>query len=490
MKDSRKLRSSFLWLMILFFAAEVAGQDRKSLKYGRTITAEDLWARLSVLAHDSLGGRETGERGQMIAAQYIADKFKSYGLMPPVELGGEMSYFQQLPLKQSSWSNLYLRKEAQKTDNLDGFIYFSQAETKGEEYMEAVYIGEGNRLKDLNIDGKFVVASNNLLSEQIMEQAKNLGAAGVISVMEDNSEFNSLKGRMGRFFRPRLRFDFEESSDRLLILNSDKAGWLFGKSTASLQVGDETDFILNADKLILPKESMNVLGFLEGSEKPDEVLIITAHYDHIGIIGDQINNGADDDGSGTSSVLEIAEAFTTAAKKGKRPARSILFMTVAGEEKGLLGSRYYTDVNPIFPLENTVANLNIDMVGRVDDAHLDDPNYIYLIGSDKLSSELHNLSEKVNEAFVGLELDYKYNDENDPNRFYYRSDHYNFAKNDIPVIFYFNGTHADYHQPTDTIDKINFEQMEKRARLVFYTGWEIANREKRIVLDEEQIKVE
>lgn len=481
---------NLVWIVILFFAVETAAQDKKSLKYGKTITAADLRARLSVLAHDSLEGRETGERGQLIAAQFIADKFKSYGLKPPVEDNGEMSYFQRLPLRQSSWSNLYLRKEEKKVENLDGFVYFSQAETKGEEYVEAVFIGDGSRLEDLKIEGKFIVSNNRLLTEQKMEKAKELGAKGVISVMEDNSEFNSLKGRAGRFFRPRLRFQFEESSDMLLILDNSKAEWLFGKSTASLKVGEETNFILNADKVIVPKQSMNVLGFLEGSEKPEEVLIITAHYDHIGIIGEQINNGADDDGSGTSSVLEIAEAFTTAAKKGKRPKRSILFMTVAGEEKGLLGSRYYTDVNPIFPLENTVANLNIDMVGRVDDAHTENPDYIYLIGSDKLSTELHNLSEKVNEAFVGINLDYKYNDENDPNRFYYRSDHYNFAKNDIPVIFYFNGTHADYHRPTDTIDKINFEQMEKRARLVFYTGWEIANRKERIVLDEERIKVE
>lgn len=481
---------NLVWIVILFLAVETVAQDKRALRYGKTITVADLREKLSVLAHDSLEGRETGERGQMIAAKYIADKFKSYGLQPPVPVGDEMSYFQMLPLKQSTWTNLYVRKGEETIDNLDGFVYFSQAETMGEEYVEAVFIGDGSDLEGLNVEGKFVASINGVLTEQTMEAAKELGATGVISIMEDNSQFNSLKGRAGRFFRPRLRFDFDNNSDILLIVNDEKATWLFEKSVSDLMVGDEANFILNADKVIVPKESMNVLGFLEGSEKPEEVLVITAHYDHIGIKGDQINNGADDDGSGTSSVLEIAEAFATAAKKGRRPKRSILFMTVAGEEKGLLGSRYYTDVNPIFPLENTVANLNIDMVGRVDDAHKDNPDYIYLIGSDKLSSELHNLSEKVNKAFVGINLDYKYNDENDPNRFYYRSDHYNFAKNDIPVIFYFNGTHADYHRPTDTIDKINFEQMEKRARLVFYTGWEIANKENRIVLDEEKIEVE
>jgi Zn-dependent M28 family amino/carboxypeptidase len=157
-------------------------------------------------------------------------------------------------------------------------------------------------------------------------------------------------------------------------------------------------------------------------------------------------------------------------------------MTVSGEEKGLLGSEYYTD-NPVFPLENTVANLNIDMIGRIDENHSPDSNYVYLIGSDKLSTELHELSEEMNEKHVGLELDYTYNDENDPNRFYYRSDHYNFAKNQIPVIFYFTGVHEDYHQPTDTVEKIMFTKTEKIARLVFHSAWEIANREERLRVD-------
>jgi Zn-dependent M28 family amino/carboxypeptidase len=157
-------------------------------------------------------------------------------------------------------------------------------------------------------------------------------------------------------------------------------------------------------------------------------------------------------------------------------------MTVSGEEKGLLGSEWYAD-HPVFPLENTVANLNIDMIGRTDEAHEDNPNYIYLIGSDRLSTELHRISEEANTTYSGLELDYTYNDPNDPNRFYYRSDHYNFAKNGIPVIFYFSGVHEDYHQPTDTPDKIMYDKMVPIARLVFHTAWDLANREKRIVVD-------
>lgn len=229
----------------------------------------------------------------------------------------------------------------------------------------------------------------------------------------------------------------------------------------------------------IKNETENILGFIKGSEKPDEILIISAHYDHVGMENGEIYNGADDDGSGSMAILEIAEAFKKAEKDGFRPKRSILFLHVTGEERGLLGSKYYTDTQPVFPLSNTVTDLNIDMIGRVDDAHKNNPDYVYLIGSDKLSTELHELSEAVNKKYFNLELDYTYNDDNDPNRFYYRSDHYNFAKNNIPIIFYFNGVHEDYHRPTDTPDKINYELLAKRTQLIFATAWELANRESR-----------
>ncbi|HZJ36405.1 MAG TPA: M28 family peptidase, partial [Gillisia sp.] len=186
--------------------------------------------------------------------------------------------------------------------------------------------------------------------------------------------------------------------------------------------------------------------------------------------------------SGTVAILEIAEAFMKAKASGFGPKRSILFLNVTGEEKGLVGSKYYTD-NPIFPLAQTVADLNIDMIGRRDVAHQGNNNYVYLIGSDKLSTELHNLSEAVNSKYMNMDFDYTYNDENDPNRFYYRSDHYNFAKNNIPIIFYFNGVHADYHKMTDTPDKIEYDLLAKRAKLIFLTAWEIANRPERPFVD-------
>ncbi|WP_435577851.1 M28 family metallopeptidase [Gilvibacter sp.] len=233
-----------------------------------------------------------------------------------------------------------------------------------------------------------------------------------------------------------------------------------------------------------PKPSDNVLAFIKGSEFPDEVIVLSAHYDHIGIDKKgNVYNGADDDGTGNMALLEMAQAFQQAVKDGNGPRRSILFLHVTGEEIGLYGSRYYTD-NPIYPLENTVCNLNTDMIGRVTpDKRGGGENYIYLIGSDRLSQELHDVSEMVNNTYVNLDIDYTFNEENDPNRFYFRSDHYNFAKNEVPVIFYFNGVHEDYHKITDTADKINYELFAKRTKLIFLTAWEVANRDGRITAD-------
>ena len=228
--------------------------------------------------------------------------------------------------------------------------------------------------------------------------------------------------------------------------------------------------------------STNVMGYIEGSDKKDEVIIITAHYDHIGVDGLEIYNGADDDGSGTVATLEIAEAFTKAKADGHGPRRSVMILNVSAEEKGLLGSQYYVE-HPVLPLEMTVANLNIDMIGRVDEQHEGNENYVYLIGADRLSQGLHDVGEKVNETYVGLELDYTFNAEDDPNKFYYRSDHYNFAKNNVPAVFYFSGVHEDYHKPGDTVDKIMFPKLEKITKLIFHTAWDLANREERIVVD-------
>ena len=239
------------------------------------------------------------------------------------------------------------------------------------------------------------------------------------------------------------------------------------------------------NKMIDWVKTENVAAIIKGSEKPDEYIILTAHLDHVGKKGDDIYNGADDDGSGSMVLLEIAQAFKLAVLDGNRPKRSIVILHVSAEEKGLLGSKYYVE-NPLFPLENTITNLNVDMIGRTDPTReSNNDNYIYLIGTDRLSSLLHETSEKVNEKTVNLELDYRFNAWDDPNRFYFRSDHYNFAQYNIPVIFYFSGTHEDYHGPGDTADKIRYDLLTKRAKLIFHTAWEIANMEETIKVDVE-----
>jgi Zn-dependent M28 family amino/carboxypeptidase len=180
--------------------------------------------------------------------------------------------------------------------------------------------------------------------------------------------------------------------------------------------------------------------------------------------------------------MNIAKAFAEAKKNGNGPRRSILFVAFTAEEMGLLGSEYYT-LNPIFPLDKTIANLNIDMIGRRDTIYGEERSFVYLVGSDMLSSELHNISESANSTYTKLELDYTYNDRNHPERIVERSDQWNFMKNDIPVIFYCDGIHEDYHKPSDEVDKIDFDLMTQRTKLVFYTAWEIANREVTIAPD-------
>ena len=228
-------------------------------------------------------------------------------------------------------------------------------------------------------------------------------------------------------------------------------------------------------------DSENILAFIPGSEKPDEIIVISAHYDHVGTRNGNVYNGADDDGSGTVAVMEIAKAFQQAKSKNHGPKRSILFLHVTGEEHGLFGSEYYSE-NPVYPLANTVADLNIDMIGRCD-AENCGKNYVYVIGSDMLSSDLKKINVAANEKTNKLELNYKYDDPNDPQRLYYRSDHYNFAKNNIPVAFFFDGIHEDYHKPTDDPEKIDYKALQQRAQLVFATAWELANRKDRIVVD-------
>lgn len=273
----------------------------------------------------------------------------------------------------------------------------------------------------------------------------------------------------------------QKKAGKYLISQYEKMGISYPKEAESFYQKVPSEFM---SRSFSPKlnDSENIWAFIEGTEKPDEILVISAHYDHVGMKNGEVYNGADDDGSGTVALLELAKAFKKAKDEGNGPKRSILFLHVTGEEHGLHGSRYYSE-HPLFPLKNTIADLNIDMIGRRDEKHKDNGNYIYLIGSDRLSSELHAISENANKKYTKLELDYKYNDRNDPEKIYYRSDHYNFAKNGIPSLFYFNGVHEDYHKASDTPDKIEYDLLQKRTQLVFATAWELVNRKERIRVD-------
>lgn len=271
----------------------------------------------------------------------------------------------------------------------------------------------------------------------------------------------------------------QKKAGKYLIEQYQKMGVSHPKSMTSFYQIVPTE-ALKGRRGNLP-QSENILAFIEGSEKPQEIIVVSAHYDHVGMSNGEIYNGADDDGSGTVALLEMAEAFQISKKAGNSPKRSILFLHVTGEEHGLLGSKYYAD-HQIFPLANTVANLNIDMIGRCDPGNCG-KDYVYVIGSEMLSTDLKKINEAANKQTVNLELNYKYDDPNDKDRLYYRSDHYNFAKNGIPVVFYFDGIHEDYHKPTDTPDKIDYVSLKKRTQLVFATAWELANRKDRIVVD-------
>lgn len=483
--------------------------------YAKSITADELKEHLYTYASDDFQGRETGKPGQKKAVEYLKAIYEELKI-PAAKADG--NYFQKVPLEMTKLPVGSINIAGKELMIGEDFLSFSAADGM---YSEVVYVGYGideenySDYSNIEVEGKVVLmkfgeprnndgtyvlsgtdeqSAYSNMSEAIglrQEAAREKGAAGLLYYDPQNyNRYNGYYKYMKKNNSGRLTIKNNDNKLAFVLLNDKIAENLFPvleKNEGSKILN--TPLELKLESVNEEVDSENVVAVIKGFEYPDEYVIISSHLDHIGVTSDgKINNGADDDGSGTVAMLEIAEAFKIAAETGARPKRSIVFLHVTGEEKGLLGSQYYTDYDPIFPLSKTVANLNIDMIGRIDPKREGDRNYVYLIGSDKLSSDLHQLSEEVNEKYAGLELDYTFNDENDPNRFYYRSDHYNFAKNNIPIIFYFNGTHDDYHRPGDTPDKINYDLLENRTRLIFYTAWEIANREQRVVVDKHPAK--
>ncbi len=486
-----------LWMasaIALLITFQVKAQEAPPVKYAGTIKAADLEKHLTYLASDELEGRDTGEKGQKLAAEYLADFYKGLGLEGPVD----GSYLQKFNLASVSYPDISLNVGKQKLKNNEDFVFIGDAEMSKSAKTELVFLGLATpeNLEKVNVKGKLVgLWAIGERSQTVVLDVMNAGAAGIVIVtMEGQANFDRMAGRYKALSgRGRLGFEKPTKHEPIFLVSSDMMSKLFDTPVDQLKEAaknkPESIKSQKANYLVKKKTDLvateNVMAYLEGTDKKEEVLVISSHYDHVGINSKgEINNGADDDGSGTVSVMEIAEAFAKAAEDGHRPRRSILFLNVTGEEKGLLGSEYYSD-NPIFPLENTVNNINIDMVGRIDYEYQDAENqdYIYVIGSEMLSSQLKTINEYNNITYTDLILDYRYDADDDPNRFYYRSDHYNFAKHNIPVIFFFNGVHDDYHQPSDTVDKIEFPLMEKRARLVFHTSWDLANRENRTPVD-------
>ncbi len=497
--------------------------------FAATITPEDLKPLVETLASKEMQGRETGEEGQRKAADYIAAQFKALGL-PTV--ADRNTYFQQITLQNESWKDIGLKVGEQEFKNRTDFYVFPayNPDNPKLELKEVVFVGYGiedPKYNDygntdvkgkavifydgepMNNDGKSLITGSNARSSWALDWMKKVQLAkkkGAVMVFIVDTQFaDNLKSNRRLTstwgWKPVSTQMEKQANDFVnsLFVSPAVAEAIFGKKAekaedamAALKSGKgfkpvkiKANVEVRLDKESKQLKGSNVVGFIEGSDSilKKEYVLVTAHYDHLGMSDSTvIYYGADDNASGTSGVIEIARAFAEAKKQGVGPKRSVVCMLVSGEEKGLLGSRFYVEF-PLFPLKNTVVDINLAMIGRIDEAHTGNPNYVYVIGSDRMSTELHKSVEDVNKRFAKLELDYKYNAPDDPNHFYERSDHYNFAERGIPVVFYFNGTHADYQRPTDTADKIDYTALTKRTQLAFYTAWDIANRPTRLFVD-------
>jgi len=507
--------------------------DNDGTSFAKGIKADELKSLVYALASNSMQGRETGEPGQRMAADFIAQQFKEAGLPPK----GDKGFFQRILLQSATWKDIGLKVADQEfRDRSDFYVYpaFSP-DVPLLDIKEVMFVGYGiedERYNDygkvdvvgkavmiyngepMSAEGKSLLTGNQFRSNWSVDWrkkvylAKSKGATAVF-IIDPEIEESLKKNRkaISTYGWTPVGTDPESIANELIphvFVSPELAKAILGgkankvaSELEDLRGGDKfkpikvkANLSLRLDKETKMLEGTNVLGVIEGTDEKlkKEYVFVTAHYDHLGSPDSTVvYYGADDNASGTAGVIEIARAFAEAKKQGVGPKRTVVCMLVSGEEKGLLGSKYYTDF-PLFPLDKTIVDINIDMIGRVDERHADNPDYIYVIGSDRISTHLHDINEMVNAEQTKLELDYKYNSKDDPNRYYERSDHYNFAEKGIPSIFYFNGTHADYHRPTDTPDKLNYDVLAKRANLAFFVAWEAANRQERITPNVKQDK--
>ena len=520
MKKLSLLPTLLLCIHIIF------AQTDDAAKYAGVITQADLKKHLTIIASDEFEGRETGTEGQRKAAAYIESQFKALGLKSAAALQG---YQQLYPLYQDSLQETMLTVNGKTAEFAKDFIApLNTNETgkfKGNKIVFAGYGIDDPKYSDytgLNVKGKivifflgepkkngeYIISGSKRSSEwtfpgisKKIAVAASKGAAGILIINPNQESFNARAVENGK--KTGVYFPKPPAADvkpiDYALLSHAFAKEIIGHNFDTLVKMIKANEPINKQWAMEKKAKIafsftkyrnvinasNVLGIIEGSDKKDEYVFLTGHFDHLGKRNGKIWYGADDDGSGTCAVIEMATAFAKAAAEGHGPRRTVVFMTVSGEEKGLWGSEYYTD-HPVFPLEKTTVDLNTDMIGRIDTERMKDDtlNYVYVIGHDKLSSDLPGINEGANNKNTKLVLDYKFDDPNDPNRIYFRSDHYNFARKGVPILFFYDGMlKADYHQPTDTVDKINWDLYEKRARMIFLTAWEMANRDEMLKRD-------
>lgn len=533
MKRIKLIHLLLVFALVLPLPVFGQGKAEKPGPHGNAdyISAQQLKDYLAFIASDELEGRDTPSRGLDTAAKFLATHLSRWGLKPAGDNG---TYFQQIALTQNKLdpATTFAEINGQRFNYGEDFLGNLSA---GNASGPLVYVGHGWVIKGKNIDAyqgldvkdKIVITSGGGLPKGVTSKdlagkqgedwdfpanaARKHGAKGMIAVPNFQTFANWDRSRQlsaERGFASVDKFQTQNNapfpsitaSAKMLTLlfqgEKQSGAVIFNRAAA----GDPVEpFELKPEKKVniavalktSPVMTQNVIAVLEGSDPvlKNEYVAIGAHYDHVGIgtpvNGDAIYNGADDDGSGTVAVLSLAEAFV----RGPRPKRSMLFIWHCGEEKGLWGSQYFTE-NPTIPIGQVITQLNIDMIGRTKKENdvpanqpLPKPGEVFLIGSKLMSTDLGEVSEAVNKSYLNLSFNYKYDDPKDPEQFFYRSDHYNYAKKGIPIIFYMDGVHEDYHRPSDSIEKIDYQNMEKVTRTIYATGWELANRAARPRVD-------
>ncbi|PKQ61257.1 hypothetical protein BZG02_16625 [Labilibaculum filiforme] len=504
------MRAIFILLFILASnLLPLKAQDSIALHYSRLLSTKQIKTDLIILSSDIMEGRETGSNGQKLAARYIYQQFVKAGIKNFTSTTDSLGYFQNFAIykKEQATANVEAYGKTFTNYNdllLSGFTDYSNKS------MDLIFLGTAPDSSYINKDfsekavlflssnlyaaaiksndivmasqAKLVLFCNPNQTNQyteLLEKRKAISPQGMNLKSEINSNFNpydSINDHQS-FIRYKNRMHTYQgaisnaTASALLQIKTKRLKQILKKKKLKQNEQKINQFAFNFSLEYNEVETENVFAFLPGTEKKEEVLVVSAHYDHIGKNETQIFNGANDNASGTATILEVARKFQLARNNGHTTKRSILFIAFTGEEKGLFGSKYFVDNSPV-SLSNIIGNLNVDMLGRTDQFN-DTTNYIYLLGTNHLQPKLKVISDSINQISANLKLDYKYDT---PDNYLYRaSDQASFVKHNIPAIFYFNGIHADYHRASDTADKIDFEAINRVSQLIFLTAWELAN---------------